>query len=191
MKTARRIASHLSAGGVGAAIAGPIALAYGHTVEGIDAGDWLSIPNTVLGAVLGGAAAYLAAPKASTRGGRDEVNSALRDLRIAAQQAAAIDAEQTPVTSLEDQAIANAVRLFKAAERYDFARAHTPPEDAASSSFKVDVITHEIKGALEAADKALLGALPRHGAEFIVGHINEVKARFGQKLIDAVDVALA
>ena len=90
---------------------------------------------------------------------------------------------------LLDEAQASARRLTGAADRYQYARAFTPPDEAVANWIDVDAAVLELKGALRDAERALANAAEAHGAAFIRLHLVEVRDRFGEPLRRVVERA--
>lgn len=188
MPRLRTIITHFTAFAAGGAIAGPFVLAL-HADKGIEAGDWLNLPNTIIGAIIGGLFTYALQPKPVVRGGRAAVDEALRGLKSAAERTAQLDPERIADDDLLDEAQASARRLTGAADRYQYARAFTPPDEAVANWIDVDAAVLELKGALRDAERALANAAEAHGAAFIRLHLVEVRDRFGEPLRRVVERA--
>ncbi|MEN2747184.1 hypothetical protein [Sphingomonas sp. T9W2] len=189
MGKVRSVATHLTAAAIGAAITGPLVFAYGHTVEGIDAGDLLSLPNTIIGALIGGLVTYFLTPKPVARGGRDQIRKALDDLVVLAIEVRHLDPDSIGDASLLDRATTVASRLTKAADRYQFARALTPPDESSPEWHAVDDAVLEMKSALRDADRNLAAAAVEHGPTFLRAHLGAVRDRFGAPLESTLERA--
>jgi uncharacterized membrane protein YccC len=182
MSILRPTITHFTAFLAGAAIAGPFALAF-HADKGIEAGDWLNLPNTVIGAIIGGLVTYALQPKSASRGGRAAVHDAMKDLRAAAERTESLSPDQIVDDEVLAEAQANARRLSGAAERYQYARALTPPEETLEHWIDVDDAVQELRAALRDAERSLARAAEAHGPELLRRHLQEVKDRFGAPLV--------
>jgi len=187
MSKRRSIITHSIALVLGMAIAGPLAMAIGHTEKGIEAGDWMNLPASIVGALIGGLFTYLLQPKAAGRGGPAAVNATIRDLRNAARRTAKLNPDGIGDDALLDEAIATAKRLTSAADRYQYARALTPPEEAVAGWIDLDAAVLELKSGLRDAERALSAGYERDGPDLIRRHLHEVKARFGEQLERIID----
>lgn len=182
MGKVRSVATHLTAAGIGAAVTGPLVFAYGHTVEGIDAGDLLSLPNTIIAALFGGRITYFLTPRQVARGARDQVRKALDDLIKVAIEVRNLDPDSIGDAPLLDRATAVATRLTRAGDRYQFARALTPPDETSPEWHAVDDALLEMKSALRDADRSLAAAAVEHGPTFVRAHLGAVRDRCGAPL---------
>lgn len=179
--------THLTAFAAGAAIAGPFALAFGHTEKGIEAGDWLNLPNSVIGAIIGGLLTYFLQPKPQIRGGRPAVDKAIRAMREVTERVGRLAPERISDDAILSEALAIDSQLTATADRYQYARALTPPEETVREWIDVDAAVLVVKSGLRDFERGLPGLMATEGADFVRRHLVEVRDNLSEPLRRVLD----